>query len=73
MANYTFDIFKYKLVTENGKTVKSLTKKCKPLTVESTNYIAATFKAEKKYPSDKYAHKLINTDAEQWPADTSMF
>lgn len=73
MAKYTFDIFKYKLVSDNGETVKSLTKKCKPLTVESTNYIAATFKAEKKYPSDKYAHKLINTDAEQWPADTSMF
>ena len=49
MANYTFDIFKYKLVTENGVTVKSLTEKCKPLTVESTNYIAATFKVEKRY------------------------
>ena len=34
------------------------------LTVQATNYIAATLKAEKAYPSDKYVHQLIDTDAE---------
>ena len=41
--------------------------------VEAENYIEATFKAQKKYPSDKYTHMLIDTDVEKWPADISMF
>ena len=44
-----------------------------PLIVEAENYIEATFKAQKKYPSDKYTHMLIDTDVEKWPADISMF
>ena len=33
--------------------------------VEAENYIEATFKAQKKYPSDKYTHMLIDTDVEK--------
>lgn len=43
------------------------------LTVQATNYIAATLKAEKAYPSDKYVHQLIDTDAEKWPFNATIF
>ena len=59
MAYYTFEIFKYKWMPH--------------FIVEAENYIEATFKAQKKYPSDKYTHMLIDTDVEKWPADISMF
>ena len=36
-------------------------------------YIAATFKAEKAYPADKYVHQLIDTDAEKWPVNATIF
>lgn len=42
------------------------------LTVQATNYIAATLKAEKAYPSDKYVHQLIDTDAEKWPVNATI-
>lgn len=73
MAYYTFEIVKYKIITKNSKTYKDAIKKMSPLTVEATNYIAATLKAEKAYPSDKYTHQLIDTDAENYPPDTSVF
>ena len=67
MAHYTFDIIKYTLITEEGETYKDFIEMMPSLTVQATNYIAATFKAEKAYPSDKYVHQLIDTDAEKWP------
>ena len=73
MANYTFDIIRYKLITEKGNTYKDFIEEMPSLVVEATNYISATLKAEKAYPSDKYTHKLIDTDTEKWPSDTSMF
>ena len=59
MAHYTFDIIKYTLITEEGETYKDFIEMMPSLTVQATNYIAATFKAEKAYPSDKYVHQLI--------------
>lgn len=73
MANYTFDIIRYKLITENENTYKDFIEEMPPLVVEATNYISATLKAENVYPSSRYTHKLIDTDAERWPSDTSMF
>lgn len=73
MAKYTFDIVRYKLITEDENTYKDFIEQMPSLVVEATNYISATFKAEKVYPSNKYTHKLIDTDAERWPLDTSMF
>lgn len=73
MAKYIFDIVRYKLVTENENTYKDFIEQMPSLVVEAANYISATLKAEKAYPSDKYTHKLIDTDAERWPLDTSMF
>ena len=54
MAHYTFDIIKYTLITEEGETYKDFIEMMPSLTVQATNYIAATLKAEKAYPSDKY-------------------
>lgn len=74
MAHYTFEIIKYKLTTDrDGDTYKDHIDRMPLLTVESNNYIEATFKAQKRYPSDKYTHRLIDTDAEHWPDDTSIF
>lgn len=73
MANYTFEIVKYKMVTDNEETYKDFIDMMPELTVEATNYIAATLKAEKVYPSDKYTHQLIDTDAEKWPTRFSIF
>lgn len=73
MAHYTFDIIKYRLITENGDTYKEYIEQMPSLTVKAANYIEATLKAEKAYPSDRYTHQLIDTDAENWPADTSIF
>lgn len=73
MAHYTFDIIRYKLITENGNTYKDYIEEMPSLTIEATNYIAATFKAEKAYPSDRYTHRLIDTDAENWPDNTLIF
>ena len=55
MAHYTFDIIKYTLITEEGETYKDFIEMMPSLTVQATNYIAATLKAEKAYPSDKYS------------------
>lgn len=65
MATYIFEIVKYKTVTDNGETYKDFIDMMPSLTVEATNYTAATLKAEKVYPSDKYTHQLIDTDAEK--------
>lgn len=73
MANYTFEIVKYKMVTDNGETYKDFIDIMPSFTVEATNYITATLKAEKVYPSDKYTHQLIDTDAEKWPTEFSIF
>ena len=73
MAHYTFDIIKYTLITEEGETYKDFIEMMPSLTVQATNYIAATFKAEKAYPSDKYVHQLIDTDAEKWPVNATIF
>ena len=73
MANYTFEIVKYKMATNNDETYKDFIDMMPSLTVEATNYIAATLKAEKVYPSDKYTHQLIDTDAEKWPTKFSIF
>ena len=51
MAHYTFDIIKYTLITEEGETYKDFIEMMPSLTVQATNYIAATLKAEKAYPS----------------------
>ena len=62
MAHYTFDIIKYTLITEEGETYKDFIEMMPSLTVQATNYIAATLKAEKAYPSDKmYTSSLILT------------
>ena len=73
MANYTFEIVKYKMVTDNEETYKDFIDIMPSFTVEATNYITATLKAEKVYPSDKYTHQLIDTDAEKWPTGFSIF
>lgn len=73
MAHYTFDIIKYSLTTEEGETYKNFIEMMPSLTVQATNYIAATLKAEKAYPSDKYVHQLIDTDAEKWPVNATIF
>lgn len=73
MAAYTFEIVKYKTISDNGETYKDFIDMMPSLTVEATNYIAATLKAEKVYPSDKYTHQLIDTDAEKWPTEFSIF
>ena len=72
MAHYTFDIIKYTLITEEGETYKDFIEMMPSLTVQATNYIAATLKAEKAYPSDKYVHQLIDTDAEKWPFNATI-
>ena len=70
MAHYTFEIFKYKWITDkDGDTYRDYIDEMPHLIVEAENYIEATFKAQKKYPSDKYTHMLIDTDVEKWPAD----
>ena len=51
MAHYTFDIIKYTLITEEGETYKDFIEMMPSLTVQATNYIAATLKAEKAYTS----------------------
>lgn len=74
MAHYTFEIFKYKLLTDkDGDTYKDYIDELPDLTIKANNYIEATLKAQKCYPSDKYTHRLIDTNAEHWPADTSVF
>lgn len=73
MANYTFEIVKYKMVTDNEETYKDFIDMMPSFTVEATNYITATLKAEKVYPSDKYTHQLIDTDAEKWPTEFLIF
>lgn len=73
MANYTFEIVKYKMVSYNEETYKDFIDMMPELTVEATNYIAATLKAEKVYLPDKYTHRLIDTDAEKWPTKFSIF
>ena len=52
MAHYTFDIIKYTLITEEGETYKDFIEMMPSLTVQATNYIAATLKAEKAYPEN---------------------
>ena len=47
MAHYTFDIIKYTLITEEGETYKDFIEMMPSLTVQATNYIAATLQAEK--------------------------
>lgn len=42
MAHYTFDIIKYTLITEEGETYKDFIEMMPSLTVQATNYIAAT-------------------------------
>ena len=74
MAYYTFEIFKYKLVTDkDGDTYRGYIDELPGLTIKANNYIEATLRAQKRYSSDKYTHRLIDTDAEHWPADTSIF
>lgn len=73
MAHYTFDIMRYKLITENGDTYKDYIEQMPSLIVEAANYIETTLKVEKAYPSDRYSHQLIDTDAESRPSDTSKF
>ena len=68
MAHYTFDIIKYTLITEEGETYKDFIEMMPSLTVQATNYIAATFKAEKAYPSDKYSCLLYTSPS---PRDLS--
>ena len=60
-------------ITEEGETYKEFIEMMPSLTVQATNYIAATLKAEKAYPSDKYVHQLIDTDAEKWPVNATIF
>lgn len=73
MAYYTFDIVKYKTITDDGETYKDFIEMMPSFTVEATNYIAATLKAEKAYPSDKYTHQLIDTNAEKYPQNATVF
>ena len=47
MAHYTFDIIKYTLITEEGETYKDFIEMMPSLTVQATNYIAATLRSEK--------------------------
>ncbi len=48
MAHYTFDIIKYTLITEEGETYKDFIEMMPSLTVQATNYIAATLKLKKR-------------------------
>ena len=73
MAHYTFDIIKYSLITEEGETYKNFIEMMPSLTVQATNYIAATLKVEKVHPSDKYVHQLIDNDAEKLKLNTTIF
>ena len=74
MAHYTFNIAKYEWASdEAGGTYRDYTDDMPLLTVEADNYIDAKSKALKLYPSDKYTHLLIDTDAEHWPDDISVF
>lgn len=74
MSQYTFRIIRYKLVTgRNGIIGKKKVRELQNLTVRARNYIEATLKAQKIYPSDKYAHLLVDTDAEQWPPNVTVF
>ena len=53
MAHYTFEIFKYKWITDkDGDTYRDYIDEMPHFIVEAENYIEATFKAQKKYPSD---------------------
>ena len=58
MAHYTFDIIKYTLITEEGETYKDFIAMMPSLTVQATNYIAATLKAAKAYPSNGRSMQL---------------
>ena len=49
MAHYTFEIFKYKWITDkDGDTYRDYIDEMPHLIVEAENYIEATFKAQKK-------------------------
>lgn len=73
MANYTFDITKYRLVTESGETYKDFLDMLPAITVQADNYVAATLKAEKLFPSERYVHQLIHTDADMYPSCGTLF
>lgn len=62
MAHYTFDIIKYTLITEEGETYKDFIEMMPSLTVQATNYIAATLKAERHIRQiNMYTSSLILT------------
>ena len=74
MPQYTFRIIRYKPVTgKDGIICKEKVRELPNFTIRAKNYIEATLKAQKIYPSDKYAHLLTDTDAEQWPPEVTVF
>ena len=62
MAHYTFDIIKYTLITEEGETYKDFIEMMPSLTVQATNYIAATLKPKRHIRQiNMYTSSLILT------------
>lgn len=66
---YTFDVTKYKMqpngIPNYGES--------REVDVEETNYIAAMFKLERKYPRDRYVCQLSKTSDGSWPEGTTLW
>lgn len=73
MAYYKFSIIEYRLMQDGDEKYIDHIKELPNLIINDNNYISATLKAQKKYPSEKYIHRLIDTDSENWPKDTKPF
>lgn len=73
MAYYKFSIIEYRLMQDGDEKYIDHIKELPDLVINDNNYVSATLKAEKKYPSEKYVHRLIDTDSENWPKDAKPF
>lgn len=66
---YTFDVTRYKMQSNGIPEFKY----SKEVYIEATNYIAAIFKLEKHYPSDKYVTQLSKTSNGSWPEGRTLW
>lgn len=69
IITYTFDVTRYKL-QNNGLPDFIDTE---TVYIKDSNYISATIKIDKKYPSDKYVKQLLHTSDGKFPKSYTLY
>ena len=68
-VRYMFDVTKFRMQTNGIPEFKEM----KEVYIESNNYIAAIFKLDRMYPSNRHVKQLCETSDGSWPPSWTLW